>query len=252
MSIPSVFDAIIVDADIQTRMLLKLAMTSASNFGKVNHANTLREGLGKIKESGRCDVIFISYEFPTEEVKQFVREAKSLAQGQDSAYVLVMKTKDKESSTVVENVLLGADGFLFQPYSVQYLQDIAALAMEVKKERQRAREEAAISFLVNDIINQIDLIAFLKAKGSPPGDSIKKLKSICALLPTLQESSLGIYYEVLGTMLEKVPAPKKIYQRKSYSGASSRLRRKFEQKMENAAAAGATDEPGSNGSGEQS
>lgn len=225
------YDGLLIDPDIQSRMRLKQATTAVTNFGKVNQVGNLREAAKTLGSVGRCDVIFISFKCEAEEAAAFVKTAKATPQGQDAAYILVLGGKNQESSTVAASVMSGFDGLLFEPYSVDNLLEITQIAARVRKERSRAREEAALKLLMTDIMNQLDLAAYLKQSGSESGRVIKKLRDTCAVLKTLSPESLELYKEISISMLENAPLPKKVFQRKQYSGASSRVKKKMEDKM---------------------
>lgn len=230
-NIPTKFDAIIIDPDLDTRMRLKAATTSVHQFGKVTLVNSSKEAVDTlVGRDMHCDVVFISHSITREETTSFIKEAKASKRGQDSAFVLVLKTKDQDSSTVAQNVLMGADGFLFEPYSVDNLVEITQLSARVKKERSETREAGAIKFLLNDIMQQIDLIAYLKGAGYDVGRGIKRFKDMCGVLKTFEGSSRDLYMKLVVDVFEAAPFPKKIYE-KNYAGASSRLKKKAEQKM---------------------
>lgn len=224
---PTKFDAMIVDPDLDTRMRLKQCTTAVHQFGKVSQWGGLRDASTKLANDA-TDVCFLSYRFDQEEVSKFIRDGKASKGGQDTAYVLVLKSSDQQSSTVATNVLAGFDGFLFEPYSVDQLLELTSLAAKVRRERGAQRDEAAMKFLLNDIINQIDQIAFLKASGIDMGMSVKKLKDLCSVLKNLEQPARETYLRVAVDTFENAPIPKKIFQRKIYGGASSRLKKRQE------------------------
>lgn len=227
------YDAFLVDSDLDARMRLKAATTSVSSFGKVHQASRLKECMDRLKSGGdRADVIFLSYRFDRSEVVAFIEEAKQIPSSQDAAYVLVLRTQDQDSSTIASNVLGGADGMLFEPYSVDQLIEITALAAKVRKERSAFREEAALKFLLSDVMNQIDQIAYLKSCEHETGVSIKKLKEMCTVFRALQGESLVNYLRIAVDTFEEAPLPKKIFQRKKYVGASTRVKARVQAKVE--------------------
>lgn len=225
------FDALLVDPEIQSRMRLKQATTAVPHFGKVHQVNELREAQGKLAGNERCDVVFISRRFEMETIISFIKTAKSTPQGQDSAYILVLGAKDQDSSTVAASVMSGFDGFLFEPYSVDNLLEITQISARVRKERSQAREEAAMKLLVTDLLNQVDLLSYMKTVKSDPTRVFKKLRETTAVLKTLSPESVDVYYRVALDMFENAPLPTKIFQRKNYGGASSRVKRKMEDKL---------------------
>lgn len=231
MSTKHSFDAIIVDSNLDTRMRLKQACASVHHFGKVFQAQSLKDATGKLGEGTAIDVCFISYLFDQGEVTNFIKDAKGLKSGQDSAYILVLKSKDQQASTVATNVIAGFDGFLFEPYSVEQLVELTALAARVRKERSNEREAAALRFLLNDMMNQIDQIAYLKAAGFDMGPSMKKFKDMCSVLGTLTPDSKTIYETLVVELFGEAPLPKKIFQRKIYGGASSRVKKRQDKEI---------------------
>ncbi len=225
------YEAFIVDSDLDSRMRLKQATSSVHNFGKVQQIAALKEAVSKLSGPDKCDVVFISYKFDQSEVTQFIKEAKQTPHGQDAAYVLVLRGQDQDSQTVASNVMIGADGFLFEPYSVDNLIEITSLAARVKRERSKSREAAALKFLITDVMNQVDLIAFLKQSGYEVGRSLKKFKDLCGVFQTLEGDSKDLYFELAIKMFEEAPLPKTMFQNKKYAGASSRVKRLAEKKV---------------------
>jgi DNA-binding NarL/FixJ family response regulator len=226
------YDAYIVDSELDTRMRLKQVTTSVPNFGKVTLLSSPREAISKLTSSvDPCDVIFVSHHFEQNDVANFIRDAKATKAGQDCAYILVLQSSDQESGKVAKNMMIGADGQLFEPYSVEYLVEITHLAARVKLERAQSREEAAMRFLVTDIMNQVDICAYMKASGYDVTRHVKKLKEFCTIFGTLSPQSVDTYYQVAISMFENAPLPKAVPQRKTYGGASSRVRKKQEEKL---------------------
>ena len=127
--------AILMDRDMDVRMRLKQATSSVSSFGKVHQATKPEEALDKLRSEGPVDVVFISYQYERQQISDFIKAAKADLAGQDTAYVLVLKRKGESNAALAEYMLTGADGFLFEPFSVDELVEITALATRVKKER---------------------------------------------------------------------------------------------------------------------
>lgn len=224
------YNALIIDTDIDRRMRLKTATSSVVQFKKVLLSNKLDDAREKINGSDIWDVFFLNYSLEQGEIAKFIKEAKEKKAGQDAAFILVLPAKDQESSTVASNVMIGADGFLFEPYSVDQLVEITDLAARVKAERSAEREKAALGFLLNDIMSQIDMIAYLKSVGYDVGRGIKRFRQMCEVFQALEGDSLKSYFEIAIEKFENAPFPEKIYQ-KNYKGASKRVKEKMEKKL---------------------
>lgn len=221
------FNAIIVDSDTVTRMRLKQVCSSVATFGKVNFTTTLSEGIDKMLATGGTDVMFVSHLFGQEEIGQFIKKGKELKEGQDTAYVLVLPAKDQSNSaTIAQNMLSGADGLLFEPYSVDQLVDITRLAAKVRKERSQAREEATIRFLLKDIITNLDALAYARSCGAELGPAVKHFQQMCKVLQTLSPESQAVYYNLVADTFEAAPVPQTILGMKKYIGASKRIKKR--------------------------
>jgi len=225
-----VYNTILVDPDHKTRMQLRHAISSVDRFGKVSQFSLLPETLEKIRCDGQCDVVFISYQFSTEEAFRFITEAKNCVKGRDTAYVLVCREEDQKSSLISTRVLQGIDAFLFEPYSVDSLVKIVKLAEKVKRERALAREIATIEFLMTEIMNQVDLIAYSSARGKRTDKQFDELVSSSKVIKTLKGESMEHYYRLAIEMFINAPQPKRIFQRRKYIGASRRVQRTLEEK----------------------
>ncbi|MBN8549035.1 MAG: hypothetical protein J0M12_06950 [Deltaproteobacteria bacterium] len=228
---PHKFDAILVDPDLNSRMRLKQATTAVPAFGTVQQTSTTNEALSRMGGGGeKCDVIFISYRIDQGEITNFIKKAKETKSGQDTAYVLVLKN-GADGASIAQNVIGGADGMLFEPYSVDYLYEITNLASRVKKERSTAREKAAISMLVQDLIAQVDQLAYLKSCSMDTSRAFKKMRDSSNFIQTLSPESLQVYYELAVNAFEAAPLPTDISKYKKYGGVSDRIKKRMEKKV---------------------
>lgn len=226
------FESVVVDPDIESRMRLKQATASVHHFGRLVQATTLPEALEKIEASEfSFDVVFLSYRFSQEQLAAFVKSAKALKNSEDSAYVLMLRNENQDSTTVAQTMMIGGDGMLFEPYSVDYLVEITQLAAKVKKERSDARERAVIALLINDIIKQVDKVSYIKACNFDFGTSMKQLRDMCGVIAGLDQEKLPFYIKSAVEAFEAAPLPVELLQQKKYTGVSSRIRRKVEQRV---------------------
>ena len=225
------FETLVIEPDVGARMRIKQATSAVPTFGKVIQTSTILEGQEKLTLAPILDVIFISAVFPPEEAKLFIQNAKKTKQAEDAAFVLILKTQKQESSTVAQNVLVGADGLLYEPYSVDSLVEITRLASQVKGERAVAREQAAIRMLIKDIVETISIIAQLKARSIESNRQAKKLHEMCAVFDTLPEEKLATYLDIMMEEFEKAPPSVSLSNIPLYNGVSSRIKKKLEEKL---------------------
>lgn len=231
MSNPYKYDGLLVDPDLNSRMRLKQATSAVPAFGTVTQVGTTNEALSRLQNLDRCDVIFVSYRFDQSEINSFIQQAKALKGGQDAAYVLVLQTAKGDSATIAQSVLGGADGMLFEPYSVEFLYEITNLAAKVKKERSSAREKAAISVIVNDLTNQVDQAAYLKSCNMDTSRVLKKIREACTFLAGLSPETMQTYYELAVKTFENARIPTQISKYKKYGGVSDRIKKRMEKKV---------------------
>lgn len=221
------YDALVVHSEIENRMRLKQATASVTTFGKFLQAASLDEALKKLEGPDRADVVFLSDRMGMDAVPGFIKSAKALPSSQDAAYVLIVKSGAEIGSMVAKSVLLGVDGFLCEPYSVESLTEITRLAAKVKKERYEAREEAAIKFLMTQITEQISIVAQLKSYGMNAQREQRKLQDMCSIFSTLDDASRERYHKIAVDIFETAPVPKPLI-KKTYGGASSRVKARME------------------------
>ena len=226
--VPTKYAAFVVDKDMDARIRIKSATTAVALFGNVRLLTTLEEALAALEGSGHIDVVFISNRFEQAEITHFIGRAKEKPGGQDSAYVVLLSTDSQQSDTVAKNVLGGADGFLLEPYSVDSLVEITGLAARVKRERSQQREAAALKFLVLDVLQQVDRVAYLKSCGFDVGRSLKTLKDMCSVFQSLERESRDLYLEIAIQAFLDAPLPKFT---KSYKGVSDRVKKIMERKV---------------------
>ena len=228
---PSKYHAIILDSNMDTRMRLKQATQAVTDFGNTLHAATPDEAVRILDKDQVIDVVFVTGRLDRAEFAGFVENAKKTKQGQDSAYILVLKSQAESQSDLAAGMMAGADGILCEPYSVDQLVGITHLAAKVRKERGDARERMAIGILVDEVIMQLDLVALLKACGCEPGTSIKALRDIGDKLRGIPREYLEAYFEIVCEKFQEVPVPKQTMQTKIYGGASARVRQQMEKRI---------------------
>ncbi len=231
MANPYKYEGLIVDPDINSRMRLKQATTAVPSIGQVPQFGTVTEALNRLASMDRCDVVFVSQRFEHADIMNFIAKGKESKGGQDAAYILVLSTAKGDSTTIAQNVIGGADGMLFEPYSVDQLYEITNLAAKVKKERSGAREKAAISVIVSDLTTQIDQAAYLKSCNMDTSRAVKKIKDTCAFLMTLSHDALGVYFDLAVKTFENAKIPTEVSKYKKYGGVSNRIKKRMEKKV---------------------
>lgn len=221
----------IVDSDVERKLRLKQATTPVSMFRQTLLFNTLYETLSRLETDDGGDIIFLSTRFPEKDISDFISRAKQSKRGQDSTFVMVLAVKEQQSPKLPEYMLLGIDGFLFEPYSVDGLLETANLAIKIKRERKEAREKLAMTVMVKDVIKQIDSLSLTKKLGLTSSKVSARLEALNGSIKRLSPDSLQVFLSVLVEEMINAPLPEKMAQMQSYAGASSRVKKILEKKL---------------------
>lgn len=225
------FQALIVDADVAARNRLKQAATTVPDFGKVEYAAALKDGLTRLQLGAPCDVVFVAGREKREEIQQFIKDGKLTTAGQDAAFVMTLGVGAQDTESVAATMLVGADGLLFEPYSVEQLVEVSRLAARVKKERAVERERVALKFLFSDMMQQVDQLAQLKKLGYDVAPTLKRFREMCSVLRILKDESLLIYLQLVIEMFENAKLPPPPPPGTVYRGISTRVRKRMVSKI---------------------
>jgi len=221
------FDALVIESIPENRQRLRQATEHVSDFGKIVATESFEEAK-KYLNIGKCfHIIFISDGFGSESVSEFIFLGKQTEGGEDSAFILLTNSSDREQ--ISEYINNGVDGFLVPPYSVDSLVEISHIADKVKEERQEIRERSAVEFLVHDIITQLDRVAYIQKCKEDVTKSLDRLRNLCSAFKTFDEDKLDIYYDIAFEAFTTAPAKKSFSI--SYTGVSQRVRERLEEKI---------------------
>lgn len=214
---------LVIESTLASKMRLKEALGSLPRFSSVTPLSSLKEA-GEIVRSGEQnhDLLFISQAFPNEEVAAFIKTAKELPGTQDAAFVLLLKSS--KEADMAGAMLIGFDGMLAEPYSVDSLNAICELALKVKVERGIAREQAVLTFMISEVCKQLDNVAVLKACGYESSRGMDKLKQACLNFKHLSAEAAKSYENVAEKVFGSAP-PAKLPE-KRYTGVSKRIKSK--------------------------
>lgn len=210
MAVPKKYQAMIIDSELDSRMRLKNATAAVHQFGEVRQISKPREALAKLENMapGEMDVVFLASSNDIQEVGTFVGQAKELPGGRDAAYLLVLKGHSQDKSIIAKSVIAGADGFLFEPYSVDRLVEITELSSKIRTQRGQEREKMAVTMTLNDIIPQIDYAALLLTCMMDATSALSKLKKQGAIFQNLPPESLDNFCNVARQIFGSVTKPR--------------------------------------------
>lgn len=227
----SKFSALVVDSDMESRARLKDAMRAAGGFEQLSTAKSLEDALKQLSSDKVFDIIFVSHRLELEGISHFIGQAKRLPNACDSAFIL-LQSSATDSGAFTVNLLRGHDGFLIEPYSVDSLVEVMALAEQVRSERRQARLILALRLFVRELILQFSQLVRLRRMGHRAGISYEVFKNMCSVLRSLEPDMEKLYFEIILETFPAIEAPShRELSSKTYSGASERIRRKLSEKM---------------------
>jgi len=222
-------DGVIIDPDSKSRHALRGSTNAIVNFRKVSPVMQLDEGLAAIKSLDFCDFVLLSSTFGFPDIYDFIARARTTSRGSESTYIIVVKTADRDERCLAESILKGVHSFLFEPYSVDGLQEIAYLADKVRHENAEKRKKAAIRLLISNIIREFDKMSSYLKRGFNMERARKKFYEACEGLRAIDDSAYSVYLDIAITMFDASLPPN--LGAESYAGVSNRVRLRLEKRL---------------------
>jgi len=233
MAIPHeyAYTAALVDSDTTYRMRLKQATTSVPRFKNCQQFSNLNELKSKLNSTEPFDLIFLSKRFGDAAISSFVKDARDKKATMDAAFILVLEGKDDSQSQFGEYMLLGINGFLVEPYSVDKLVETTLIAAKVKKDRSLGRRKLAFQMLLKDLEQTVDILSISTSGTSLRTKIEKRIESLHGTIADLDQESVNIFVETLVDHFAEISSPAESLDVPSYAGASSRVKKILERKL---------------------
>jgi hypothetical protein len=222
-------DGVIVDPDSKSRHALRASTNAVVNFRKVSPTTHLEEALTTIKSLDFCDFVLLSSSFGFDEIFHFMERSKTTIKGAEATYIVVVKSADKNERLLAEALIKGIHGFLFEPYSVDGLQEIANLSDKVRNDHADKRKKAAIRLLISNIIREFDKMSAYLKRGFNVDRARKKFYEACEGLRAIDDGAYSSYLDIAIGMFDSTIPPK--LGSDSYVGVSHRVRQRLERKL---------------------
>ena len=224
------FRAVFLDPDEAARARLKIATSSLDCFEALHGCGTFHDGLRLIQRYARVDLIFLSEKITPNKINEFIEIARRQPNCAAAVFI-VIKQSASSGLSPADAVLIGADGMLCEPFSVDNLMEVVKLATKLGQERELVRNKISITLLVTDAINQLDAAAYLMARGSNPGALLKSLRDLKKKIRALPEDYNALFQNIFMKLVDKTFPMTNSLATKIYEGASARVRKKTEMKI---------------------
>lgn len=223
--------AIIVDPETDSRARFKQALTEFSRFSSIESIDTLEATLRCLALRSGIAAIFLSQRFAPTQLFEFLEQARATPSGRECFYLLVMHSQTESKGTLGSKFMAGFNGFVVEPYSSEQIIEVLDLAEKLKNEARVSKNRVGLTLLATDVIEQIDLIALLKASGFDTNKSRERLREMCLPLQNLEEESRQLFQHILFTLIDQVKAPVRKNLGEDYRGLSDRVRRRMENRI---------------------
>lgn len=216
--------ALVIEPNSTKRGYLWQATRSEPRFYRVNGTKSLQDALELINDGRKFDVILLPGHEDNITLENFLLAAKNTAGGLEAAYVIVTTAGEKDRERIATFLIAGFDGFLFSPYSVNNLKDVAIIAAKVKRKFESQRKKAALQILLPSISQTLDSYALARQTSTTNMDEKKKefIDSVSPIEAIALEYPIE-YLELITQIFDAAP-PRVL---PSYSGASQRVKAKL-------------------------
>jgi hypothetical protein len=222
---------LIIDERLTSRKRLREVCQSLGNFEHIDQVSDLHLAIPLLMKSQKIkNIIFISSGFDSEEISSFITNAKTIPSADEAAFIMMKRMDEELASSELELTILGAHGFLFEPYSNESLKDVCSLSLEVRKLRIQEKFCEHLKTLVNDILVVLNHIAFLQNSNFVYAPALKQFRRLTALTNALPEDQSAIYYKELEERLKNPPPSGPYPVRYKYRGKSIRARKRLQKK----------------------
>lgn len=223
------FSILIIDPDSGSRATLKQVALSLPKFKDVGYCASLSEAMEKSSGFENFDVVTISSRFSEDDVKEFLVKIKKTPKGRNWAFISVLKPSPQQSEKMAKSLLIGIDGFLFEPYSADNLKEIVEVTAQVKTRKEAERRKAALEMFLKDISFHLDAVAFYCSQGRDALLAKKKLVEACNNLKSFKDNEFDVFIDTATEHFSKVQPPLT----SQYNGVSERVRQRLKNKMLN-------------------
>lgn len=186
---------IVIETDSEKRSRCAEAARANNAFKKISAIAHPREFESRIGEGQVFDVVFIGCSVRPGIVNEVIRVAKN--HSEDCACILVSSGHEQDLVLLAPTILGGIDGFLYEPFSVDGLAQVAEVAQELKRVNQERRIKGSIRLLMPDIFNNIDDVAAGRAAGRPTPNSLGTLLKSRETIEQLGPDALSFYFHEL-------------------------------------------------------
>lgn len=215
-------NALIVSHEGEIRQQIHQILERSSLAVHTTACASVEDGLQALKQPrATYQAVFISQTTEPRELAEFIEAAKKLPSSCDAAIIVLMKSAEMAHSSISDSMIIGAHGFLCEPFTVSAAEEVLNLSRKVRLQHSKVRLRAATGLLLHGI--------------SQEGKSPEEPRGSGNLWQDVQESCKR-YREITGesvttavvSALHRIAPSQRI---STYNGVSTRVRHLFERKF---------------------
>ena len=214
--------ALIVDFNPMSRSFLWQVTVEGVYFRRVKAYSHTKDALEHLRSGVKYDVLLITSQIPQEETKGFIAKAKESEGGKEAAYIVVVKIPDQTTENVASGMLGGTDGFLFEPFSIESLKQVAEIAERVRKKFEDERQKAAFQLIASDVMRCLDELAVATITNENLLAAKKQMQQSARSIKKMTSEQYALYVDIMSSVFENARPRAPI----GYKGASQRVRDK--------------------------
>jgi addiction module HigA family antidote len=210
--VKKIFRILLINPNSEGRGRLREALQSVVHKGSYTNSRELKHAFGELGNSEeKYDFAFLSTEFSSEPLLEFLGSVKTLSAKRRPILVLCLKPNDQNSSLVANLYANGAHGFVSEPYSPDGLMRAMEIAEEKSAGPTEGKEVRIAEFLLSDAMRWLDKVAERLSEGKRGGGV--EGKELRRVAKSLQEASTKIdpvrYQKLLIEMFGRAETKKK-------------------------------------------
>lgn len=177
------FQALLIDDQTQRRLRLKQVLSNMTFKCKIDQARSEHEAFSMIERASRpLQCIIVSTSVASEGIANLLAQIKGFKNAKKSIFIVCLGSEHKKGSDVAKIFLDGADGFIFEPFAAQEIQDHILLMYEKKSQQIStvAKNQQALDILFADARHLINSAAMALSQGESALSERKAIRDVGA------------------------------------------------------------------------
>jgi hypothetical protein len=225
------FNTLLIDSDTSTRSTLSQACSEVIDFGEFHFYRTLENGLAVLADKDiLINVVFVSVKFDEDSIIDFLQRATNTINGERCTFISLC-TPPYTKETDKKKALPGFLGSIQAPFSIEALTQLTRSSDSARQAIEQKKLEDNIRRIISETSTLLKVVAKLQSSGYTAELQKQQLKSLGEKIKSLHKTQKTKYFEILIEIFSTTPSPEVLPDRFNYSGASTRLKKRFKNEI---------------------